>query len=275
MILVIVVHYGQNLKILKRCVYSFLKNEKNIKFLIVNNNNSQLKKSNLIQDPRLSILNSGKNLGYGGGFNLVLDTKLFRDATSVLLVNNDTYISAPVLNLLENELKNQEIGIVGPVVEFIKNGVKMYDMGGYINGKIGYTYHKETKKIQGKRAILVDFLGVCLLIKKDLLKKIKGFDKDFFLYYEDVDFCLRGRRIGFKTVVVPTTVIFHELSKAVGKDSKLAVYNQTKSAVLYMKKHLGLRRILFLSYLILQSAKRFVNNPSTGIYAFKAIFEEI
>jgi hypothetical protein len=73
------------------------------------------------------------------------------------------------------------------------------------------------------------------------------------LYYEDVDFCIRAKKAGFKTFVLPSISIYHKLSESVGKNSFLAIYHQTKGALLFGSKNFFFRRPFNLLFILLQS----------------------
>lgn len=72
------------------------------------------------------------------------------------------------------------------------------------------------------------------------------------------------------TYVVPSVCIEHELSKSVGKASPLAVYHQTKSALLFGKKHF--KKSLFLNrvFIVAQTLYFLIKKPVVGIQAVKA-----
>ena len=50
----------------------------------------------------------------------------------------------------------------------------------------------------------------CVLIKRSLLEHIGLLDERFFLYYEDVEFCLRAKKRGWRTVLSPESIVYHQ-----------------------------------------------------------------
>lgn len=85
----------------------------------------------------------------------------------------------------------------------------------------------------------VDIVSGCfLLIKSSLWDKLGGFDKDFFMYAEDADLCLRASNLGAKPLVSPDAVIIHYggASGGIKEETKIKLF---KAKILLMKKHWG------------------------------------
>ncbi len=141
-----------------------------------------------------------KNLGFAAAVNIGIKKSLARGADKILLVNPDIEI---------NKINFGEGDIISPVL--LSNGV--YDYGGKVNWWIGRTTHVEMLKPVQHDTIPIDYVsGACMLIDKKVFAKIGFFDERFFMYFEDVDFCLRAKNAGFKISVADTTVI-HNLTK--------------------------------------------------------------
>lgn len=276
---IIILHFGK-LTTTQECVKSLLKVEKQFhSMVIVNNDQQKLIKSDFPNSPYIAVINNPRNVGFAAGVNIGVQHALSHGADSVLLLNNDTVLHKPILNKLYTDFdEHPSIGIVGPAIEFVKNEKKLYDLGGYINMTIGKTRHDNEKKIPFEVLQFPDYVsGCCMLIKKEVFEKIGNFDERFFLYYEDVDFCLRARKAGFAIALDPAVILYHSLSKAVGKSSRITLYHQTRSALEFGKKYFGRKpqRILNSGFIFLQSLLFIKNNPRTGWAAFQAITDAL
>lgn len=286
-IFAVILHFGDS-NITNKCLKSVLENEKEIKkIVIVNNDSSKFKIQPIRQaqgkssklSPKLKIINNKKNLGYAGGMNMGIKYALSNEADYILLLNNDTILEESFLKDLIKRMEGDEkIGIGSPAVKFKKEGKVVYDLGGRINMLYGRTRHDEIdeKEIlryaQNDELEEVDYVsGCCMLIKKEVFKKVGFFDENFFLYYEDVDFCLRSKRKGFKTIIFPSLSIFHDLSKTTGKNSRLSILNQTKSALIFGKKHLGSKFLFNFLFVLAQSLIFSMKNPRWGFYSLQGI----
>lgn len=275
-IFIVILHYGK-LETTQGCIASLAKYSRSFQQIVLINNDenitlfpSQFKKIN----KKLHIINNEKNLGFAAGVNVGIRYALSQKAEYIFLLNNDTIVEKDFLKKLVHVLKKEKTsGIVGPAIWFRKDGKILYDLGGRVNMFFGRTSHDEVEKITDVHQRLVQYIsGCCMLIKNRVFEKVGLFDERFFLYYEDVDFCLRAKQAGFLSHVLPSVTIYHELSKAAGKVSTIAVYHQTKSGVLFGKKYCKVK-IANLLFLFAQSILFVFKNPHIGIYAFRGLID--
>lgn len=266
-IIIATVHFGDKLDLTKEFVKRIQSVETFSELVIANNNKGELK----LNMPNVRVIENRRNLGWGGGINSLLPYIFSKKPDFVFIVNNDCFIEKPILTKMANFLqKNEKIGLVSPALKFNNSGETIFDLGGFVK-KSGEILHKNVKTIEDEKPQKIDFSGT-LLIMTSLLEKIKGFDERFFLYMEDVDLCQRAKEEGFSTYIYPKTVLSHLGSATVGKESKIAIYHQTRSGILFVLKHFGLssRSIPFFLFQLKTVIKR-LKNPSTGIYGFIAI----
>lgn len=271
-IFAVILNYG-DINITNKCLESLSQVEKNIHIIVVNNNSDTLSKSYFKNLKNISVLNNFKNLGFSGGVNVGIKYALKNNAEYVLLLNNDTVLNKPITDVLQEKLlSSKNIGIVGPAISFKRNRKMVYDIGGNVNKFTGRTSHEEIENLSNTESKEVEYVsGCCMMIKKDVFEKVGLFDERFFLYYEDVDFCLRAKKVGLETWLVPSAVIFHELSQTIGKMSGLALYHQTRSGKLFGRKWLGIFVIFNLIFLSFQTAFFTIKNPSKGAWALKGL----
>lgn len=87
---------------------------------------------------------------------------------------------------------------------------------------------------------ITSFCGASVLLRKELFKKMTGFDKTFFMYYEDVDLSLRLKRSGYKIYYEPKSVVYHIHAASSGEWSPLFTYNVEKNHLAVLVKHFPL-----------------------------------
>ena len=252
-VFIIVLHYG-DIRQTIRCIESIQKFERNyIQIVVVDNTKSQNLAREFRSTKKMHIIRNSKNLGFAGGVNVGIQYALAKKATHVLLINNDAYLQQEIIQTMVKFFqKNTQSGIVAPSIEFYMNNTRTFDLGGKVNRIIGRTSHRNVQKITQHNPLRVDYVsGCCMCIKSEVFSKVGLFDERFFLYYEDVDFCLRARSKGYYSYVLPDISIFHELSSAVGRNSHVAVYHQLRSGMLFGNKHMKGIYILFNRFFML------------------------
>lgn len=273
-IFVIILHFG-NLQTTIACLQSFTKNEKEYAQIVLVNNDKSILTSKDLVFKKLHIINNGKNLGFAGGVNKGLLYALERNADAVLLLNNDVLIGKPFIqHLIGVFTKYPKVGIVGPAICFKKDNIDIFDVGGFVNLSTGRTRHKEIKKINDKAITFPDYItGAAMLIKKEVFEKIGLFNEDFFLYYEDADFCLRARNAGLQIAVNPEVIVYHLLSKTIGKVNGFAIYHQTRSLIIFGKKyiHSPMKKVMHLSFLLAQTILLSIKHPKASLSGWTAI----
>ncbi|KKI00366.1 hypothetical protein EO95_13910 [Methanosarcina sp. 1.H.T.1A.1] len=227
--------------------------------------NENLEKyENLDSDRKLIIIKNDENYGFAEGNNIAIRYALKTLKPGyVLLLNNDTVVD----NYFVKELvtigeRDKSIGIIGPKIYYYdrdgKNNV-IWFAGGKIGKWSGKTYHlgrdKEDKDIYDEIKECEYLTGCAILLRRNLVEQLKGFDSSYFAYYEDVDLSVRATRRGWKNVYVPTSKVWHKVSKSTTKRGKkfspTTIYYITRNKILFMKKHKSkFRYILFIIYFI-------------------------
>ncbi|HSP05638.1 MAG TPA: glycosyltransferase family 2 protein [Acidobacteriota bacterium] len=94
--------------------------------------------------------------------------------------------------------------------------------------------------IRQQGAFEPDYVSGCaLMVRADVFRQAGGFDKNFFLYHEDVDLCKRIRELGHHVLYTPSTSIVHEKNRSVQKTPDRVRVEYRKSQLYYYKKHHG------------------------------------
>jgi hypothetical protein len=230
---IIILHY-KNWPDTRACLGS-LKKLKKAEFtvqVIVVNNSGEKEIESLVNRtyPSAIILQPKRNLGFAGGNNLGIKRALKDGADFIMLLNNDTVVGPTLVKELTVALeKESQAAIAGPVIKHqTKQGIR-FDYGGVIDWLLGRTYHlnrvDNRDKVVRQRAFVS---GCCLMIKRQVIDKIGGLDEGYFLYLEDVDFCLRAHEAGYRILHVPQAKIFHKGSQSVSRWNNLK-YNWISS----------------------------------------------
>jgi len=250
---IVIVNFNSKRDILK-CLHS-LRYER-AEIVVVDNKSSddsiEAIKSKFKQ---VKILENERNIGFAAASNKGIRYALRKKADYILLLNPDTVIEK---NFLASLLK-KKADIISPVIKFKRQGEWVYDFGGRVNFLIGRTTHLE-KSVLSKRANPVDYVsGCCMLIRKEVFEKVSLLDERYFMFFEDVDFCLRAKKADFKIKVDSNVTIFHDLSE--GKKKSLRYYFwMLKSNFIFINKWIRFyKKPLAYFYLFLLCVKILIN----------------
>ena len=212
LISVIIVNWNGK-SILKDCLVAITKvNYIKLEILLVDNasvdGSLEFVKKNY---PSIKVFVNKENLGVGGGFEVGLRKV---KGQAVLLLNTDAIIQKNLLtNLVKVLYSDKKIGAVQPKLVLYPNR-NIIDSIGCFFLSTGDLYHFGREKNPNeppynKRMEIFSTKGACMLIKTEVLNKIGLFDKDFFAYFEDTDFCIRMLLAGYNILYDPTETVFH------------------------------------------------------------------
>jgi len=197
--------------------------------------------------PWVKIITTGSNLGFPAGNNIGIKQS---SGEWILLLNDDVVVDREILkDLIAAAEADPQVGIAGPAILYYKEPEKLWSAGGRIN-LCGFTEHID--KGMGLEACrsphYVDYItGCAMLIKRAVLAKIGLLDEDYFLYFEDADYCARARRAGFKCLYVPSPTVWHK-ADAEWITGPMQAYYYMRNGFIFARKNLkGLRRFLFIT----------------------------
>ena len=187
--------------------------------------------------PEVPIVETGVNFGFSGGCNVGIRRALEEGADYVWLLNNDTTVEHQALSAMITAAEaDNKIGAIGSVIYHMDCPEKIQAWGGgwvsLFTGRAGHylnsTPNKEIHYIT----------GTSMLIKSKVLQHVGLFDeKNFFMYWEDVDFSFRLRKYGFIVGVAKNSQVFHRESSSAGKNSPQLDYYYNESAVRFFNKN--------------------------------------
>jgi len=182
-------------------------------------------------------------LGFAGGNNVGIRYAVEKGADYVFILNNDTVVDELFLDKLINYAESDSlIGILGSKIYYHSEPNIIWFSGGYFNRLKGGMSVKGMGVEDNKnfnKVIDVDYITGCtLLVKSEVIKKIGIFDKEYFNYAEDADFCFRAKRAGYKVVFVPSSIVWHKVANTMkGNFSPFYLYFQSKNRLLLVKKN--------------------------------------
>jgi N-acetylglucosaminyl-diphospho-decaprenol L-rhamnosyltransferase len=201
--------------------------------------------------PWVRLIRAPRNGGYAYGNNLAL-----REATgqAILLLNPDTLLTpGSVGGLLAVLARHPELGVVGPKLlkpdgsmhlacrrSFPTPSVAFYRLAGLSRafprsrrfGRYNLTFADPDQPME------VDAVcGACLLIRRTVVDRIGLLDERFFLYGEDLDWCLRARQAGWTVRYEPGVIVRHQHGAASRKRALRTTFHFFRAMDLFYRKH--------------------------------------
>lgn len=218
----------------------------------------------LAEFSQYKIMKSTQNLGYASGNNIGIKYALVKGADYVCLLNNDVVVEADFLSKVINVLENDKsIGIAGPCIcEYTRRNV-VQAMGADINLFTGLTQGKykgkEYNDIPPKNEI-VDYLGgACFVCKREVFEKIGLIPENYFLFFEETEFCLKASRLGYKLICIYESRVYHKGSSTISKYSGLSYYFLNRNRVVFIRRNANvIQRIIFSVYIFIEAAGRII-----------------
>jgi len=224
------------------------------------------------KNKKIRIIDTGDNLGYVGN-NVGLKISLKENFDFSLLINNDVLVDPDFLEELIKESNNYHLLqpkiYFAPGYEFFKNkyskkeiGRVIWSAGGQIDWNNIYGSNFAVDEVDNGQHDQIktdlDFLtGCCLLINNKVLNKIGLLDEKYFMYFEDVDFCQRAKKAGFKLAYIPKSKIWHLNSGSSKSGGDLHDYFITRNRLLFALRYANLRA----KFAVFRESLRFLIKP--------------
>lgn len=225
----------------KSTKFKYKNENKSIKII---KHGNDLNKNLINSKGRIILLKNHENYGFAKGNNIAIKYALKNLKSDYLLfLNNDTVVDKGFLtSMVDTAVKNEKIGFIGPKTyyyDFNGNSNVIGFAGGILNKtkcqpkSIGKNEYDEGQYNQPKEVDYVE--GSCLLVKKELIQEVGCFDPDYFTYWEEIDWCIRGHKAGYISFYNPNSKIWHKTrASEVGSNS---IYYMIRNRFLFTKKN--------------------------------------
>jgi GT2 family glycosyltransferase len=188
----------------------------------------------------LIVIRNEVNLGFAAGNNVALQYALKRTFDFSLLLNNDTVVDPQALtSLIREAMRNPACGIVGSKVVYYDRPQIIHHAGGIVlpwKGQaqnIGMGQPDEGQFNQVKK---VDFVTGCsMLVDRRMIRVVGMLDEEYFVYWEDADWCVRSWQKGWEVVYAPGSIVYHRASRMLGQSSPAKTYYRARNSLKFVK----------------------------------------
>ncbi|MBF0502205.1 MAG: glycosyltransferase family 2 protein [Candidatus Riflebacteria bacterium] len=192
--------------------------------------------------PDVEILGLPENIGFCAANNRGAEL-LMQDSEIEYLVflNNDIEIEKNAISLLTAFMDSTPgASACGPLIFFHEPPEIIWAAGGAIAADLmWFPPHLRGRRDPGlHRPRQVDYIHGCsLFVRRTVAERVGLFDERFFIYHDEVDWCLRMKKLGGEIWLVPDAHLFHKVSLAVGQHSPMMIYYTSRNKLLFWWKH--------------------------------------
>lgn len=177
--------------------------------------------------PDCRVLDLRSNIGFAAAANRGIEEALRAGAEWVLLLNNDATVDPPCLQVCLAEVtQDPDVAVAGPAIRITDRPSQLWFAGGRHSYRFAFTRHRGLRgpSEHPPPSSDTDYVsGCCALVSSRAWQAIGPFREDFFLYYEDVDWCYRARRSGWRCRYIGQTLCSHALGVSSGQRGSLGL----------------------------------------------------
>lgn len=234
--------------------------------VLINNSPQEFLEIDHSQYPKLYIyeLKNDKNIGFSGGHNKGIEYALKNRAQYILIMNNDVIVDKNMISeLYKRAYDDQRSDIISPKIYFAKGhefhkdryakgdlGKVIWYAGGLMDWQNVLGHHRGVDEVdegQYDHEDTTEFAtGACMLVSTDVFKN-HMLDEKYFLYYEDLDLCVRAKRKGVNILFAPKAFMWHKnAASSGGSGSQLQDYYISRNRLLFGMKYAPLRSKIVL-----------------------------
>jgi len=207
--------------------------------------------------PTIKIIKNDGNYGFANGYNIALQQV---EEEYYCLLNSDVEVTenwlTPILSLFESE---KDVAIIQPKILDFKNKESFEyagAAGGFIDkygypfcrGRIFETLEKDNHQYDDEKDIFWAS-GACFFIRKDIYRKLNGFDGDFFAHQEEIDLCWRAFNLGYKAKYISKSVVYHVGGATLNEGNPKKTFLNFRNSLLMLLKNLPKNKLFSIIFL--------------------------
>jgi GT2 family glycosyltransferase len=256
---IIIVNYNTK-ELLKDCLNSLYENSPGLEFeVIVSDNNSTDGSAEMVKSafPQACLIVNPINLGFAGANNVAI-----RECAGkfILLLNSDTLVldSDSFTKMVSYMRQHPEVGVLG--CKLLNSDRSLQPSYGrfpslvneFRQKIINFVFVKGLEPFKGSlikdydKTHKVDWVtGACMMVPREAINQAGLLDEDYFMYFEDADWCKRIGSLGWETHYFPDAQIIHFLGGSAPYVRKISLIYKT-SQLTYYKKNRGAIELLTL-----------------------------
>lgn len=189
--------------------------------------------------PGIILIRSEENTGFTGGNNLGLSRMLDDGIDAAFLLNDDAVIAEDTISSLAAiGFDDAGAGALAPKILFHSEPGIIWSAGGSVDSRTGVAiqrFYGESDQGQADTPCDIEYaVGCAMLVRADVIRQIGLLNPDYYMYYEETDWCRRIRAAGYRVAYVPPSRVWHKASIH-GAVRGNAVYYLARNRLLYLR----------------------------------------
>jgi GT2 family glycosyltransferase len=181
------------------------------------------------EEGNIKLVETGQDLGPAAAINIGIKNS---NGEFFLLLNDDVIVKEDAVTELVRVMESDSrIGVAGSLIYFYDEPNKLWI----------YPTKFLVEKRNRSYLDVITVIGCGIMVKKAVIDEIGFFDTDYFLYHEEVDFCLRARRRGFRVVCALQSSVYHKIPAnsvvEFGAHAIVNAYYANRNFFLFAKKN--------------------------------------
>ncbi|MGQ9475220.1 MAG: glycosyltransferase family 2 protein [Actinomycetota bacterium] len=257
---------------LRRCLRTMEENLGRLPVVVVDNGSTDGSQRMVREEfPWVLLVENPGNPGYASACNTGIRAT---DRPYVFVLNSDVeFVDRGLEALLDYFEENPKVGALGPLV-LNTDGTRQMScrrfpsmLENVVHGFLGevwpdnpFTRYYQMKDLEGKEPREVDWVsGAAMLLRREAVERVGGFDEAYFMYVEDVDLCWRLREAGYRVVYHPGFRLVHHVGRTSSQQSTRMLYEHHRSMYLFFRRRYpGWRGTLLTPVILFGLAARFL-----------------
>jgi GT2 family glycosyltransferase len=174
----------------------------------------------------VKVFNSKENLGFAAGNNSGFKNCTDQEYSFVWFLNNDTEVPPDCLSemLKKFDQPGRKVGMVGSTMVYFHDKKTVQALGGSVYKPWTGTMREIGNGLQwpcpvDEAAVEAQMSYVCgasMLVSAELIRDVGLMQEDYFLFFEEIDWCERARKAGYELAYASQAVVFHKEGAAIG-----------------------------------------------------------
>ncbi len=256
---------------LRRCLLSLEERLGRLPVVVVDNGSSDGSQEMVREEfPWVRLVENPGNPGYSSACNAGIRAS---DRPYPFILNSDVeFVEGGIEALVAYMDAHPEVGALGPLV-LNSDGTRQMSCRRFpsmvenvVHGFLGeiwpdnpFTRSYQMKDLEGEVPREVDWVsGAAMLLRREAVERVGGFDEAYFMYVEDVDLCWRLRRAGYRVVYHPGFRLVHHIGRTSSQRSTRMLYEHHRSMfIFFRRRYPGPLGMLLAPVILLGLAARF------------------